>query len=438
MTMTRVKSSSFSIACLIMSAVAACGGGSSTGTGGGGGGGGPPVLTVVAGAPSPPSMEPVVEDHTIEGYATALGDNGSLVAAGTSTSLYEVTSAGPVLLDIVGDEPDLPATTGAVRALAPNGSGLLVAAETGLFYTEGGVIQRSLASSALFPLGITAMASRLADDDGDGANETHLLLRVSDGVREVEGDALITWTIEGEAGLPTALLGQKERLYLAYGSRVYEVDRASEKAYPLTFDVGYVKAMACNTLACDEGSIVYFASDKGLVERSASGAYTRYPLANEGDPAVTVEGFAFDAGRQRLYALAGGLVILLRDGEVPKGVATLGPPASGGEGRSMAADKIGDLWVGEGLGLTRLAIGTPLSFATDVAPIMHTYCAGCHATAQNGAPTINFEAYNVMVDKATVALTRMKEGTMPPATYEKKLPKEKIQIIEDWAVGKAP
>jgi hypothetical protein len=35
-------------------------------------------------------------------------------------------------------------------------------------------------------------------------------------------------------------------------------------------------------------------------------------------------------------------------------------------------------------------------------------------------------------------LNRVTEGTMPPLAYSKKLPKEKIQILEDWAVTKAP
>lgn len=413
----------------------ACGGSGATSGSGSGGGAGPPELAIVAGAPAPPAMEPAIEPHPIDGYATSLGADGALIAAGTTTSVYAIDTAGPALLPIVGDEPDLPLETGAVRSVAGFEGGLLIAAETALFYTEGDALQLSLASGALHPLGIVAMSSRLADDDEDGAAESHLAMRTDEAAFEIEGGEIVEWKVDGEGGAPTAMLGQKERLYLAFGSRVYEVDRESKKAYPLPFDVGHVREIACSSVACDEGSLVYFASDAGLVERGADGSYTLFPLAAEGAPPVAVETFAFDAGRQRLYALAGDVVLRVSAGELPIAVATLGAPAMP---RSAAVDKLGDVWAGEGLVVKKLALGTPLSFETDVKPVVHVYCAGCHATATNGAPKIDFESYDTFVDRVDNVLERVTEGTMPPATYDKKLPKEKIQILQDWSVTKAP
>jgi hypothetical protein len=159
-------------------------------------------------------------------------------------------------------------------------------------------------------------------------------------------------------------------------------------------------------------------------------------LTGAGEAAVAVEAFALDGGKQRLYALAGSQVLRVRDGELPDAVATLAP---GGEaGRHMAVDKLGDVWAGEGLKVKKLALGTPLSFATDVRPVMHEYCSECHTPGIHGAPKIDFEAFDTMVGIVDTALMRVAAGTMPPISYAKKLPKEKIQILQDWAVTKAP
>lgn len=392
------------------------------------------------GAPAFAGEEPASEEHALSGYAAAMASNGDLVAVGTSTSVFQVTAAGPMPLELVGDEPDLPPETGPVRAMAAAPDGLLIAADAGVFFTKGSVLQLSLGNAELHPLGITAMTSRVADDDGDQEAEAHVALLTKDGAYELSGGELRKWTVEGEAGAPTAALNQKDRLYLAFGSRVYEIDKATEEARPLVFaldrGLGAIRAIACNSRACDEGSLIYFASDAGLVERSPDGAYTLYPLANEGEAAVSVEAFALDGGKQRLYALAGSQVLRIKGGELPDAVATLAP--TGSAGRHMAVDKLGDVWAGEDLSVKKLALGTPLSFATDVRPVMHEYCAECHTPGINGAPKIDFEVFETMVGIADTALMRVAAGTMPPLSYPKKLPKEKIQILQDWAVTKAP
>ncbi|MDI1478011.1 hypothetical protein QHF84_15415 [Polyangium sp. y55x31] len=402
----------------------------------GGGTEGPPVLAVVHGAPATPNAEPETATFTIEGYSTAMGSQGALVTVGTTTGVYELAASGATLLPIVGDAPDLPSETGAVRAMVGYESGVLVAAEAGVFFTPGGVLQQSLGAAELTPLGIQAMRARVADDDGDGTAETHLAIRGETGAYELGGGALVTWTVEGEEGAPTAVLTQKERVYLAYGDRVYEIDKASGKAYPLVFDVGFVRAMACGSLACEDGSLVYFASDAGLVERSPSGEYSLYPLAAEGASAVGIDAFALDASKQRLYALAGSWVLRVRAGEVPEVVATLGPAEAP---RSLAVDKIGDVYAGEGKTTRKLALGTPLSFLTDVRPIMREYCADCHGSGTRGAPKIDFENYDVALGLVDRVVARVaEERSMPPPNYEKKLPADKIAIVKEWAITKAP
>ncbi len=357
-----------------------------------------------------------------------------LVAIGTTTAVYEATPQGLTPLSVVGDEPDLPLSTGAVRAIAPYAEGLLVAADNALFFTGGGVVQLSMGSDALHPLGISAMTVRVADEDEDGQDEIHLTLIAEDAAYELSGTDLTKWTVDGESGAPTAAFSRKDRLYLAFGDRVYEIDKPNETAYPLIFDIGAVSAIACDSLACDEGSLLYFATDEGLVERGSDGGYSLFPLAAEGEPPVPAEAFAFDAPRQRLYAVAGDRVLRVRAGEIPEAVATL---EKGEFPRRVAFDKLGDMWALDGPDVTSFALGTPLSFATDIQPIMHEYCSVCHAEAKNGAPLIDFEAYEDMVEYTQIAIERIADGSMPPPGYQK-MPKEKFQLLQDWAVTKAP
>jgi cytochrome c5 len=401
----------------------------------GGGGGGPPVLTIVHGATAAPAKEPTRTTTPLSGYATAMAANGSILTVGTTTSVYGVTPNAVTLLSIVGDEPALPAETGAIHAMTALDDGVLVAADNALFFTKGSALQLSMANDALHPLGITAMASRVADDDGDGVKETHLVLRTANAAYEISGIDLIKWTVTGEEGAPTAALCTKATVYLAFGSRVYEIDKETKKAYPLVFDVGHVAEIACGTVACDAGSPIYFASDRGLVERSAAGEYTLYTLAAEGAPAVPVEAFALDGAKTRLYALAGPQVLRVRVGEPPVAEATVTAPALP---RHLVVDKVGDAWLGEGQSMIQLALGTPLSFAADVKPILHAYCSDCHATATNGAPKIDFESYDATVKLSDTVVKRVTEGTMPPITYAKKLPKETVQLLVEWSATKAP
>ena len=45
--------------------------------------------------------------------------------------------------------------------------------------------------------------------------------------------------------------------------------------------------------------------------------------------------------------------------------------------------------------------------------------------------------YQLPLASAPAVLGRITQGTMPPATYSKKLPKEKIELVQEWAVDKA-
>lgn len=380
--------------------------------------------------------EPQNVSYEIEGYVTTMAGPGTLVTAGTTTGVLELGTSGPTLLPIVGVEPDLPSSTGIVQAMAGYDDGVLVVADNDILFAQHGALTRSAGKTALEMLGIQAMSARFADDNGDMMTETHLSVITADAGHELAPGSLVTWKVDGETGAPSAMLAQKDMVVLAFGSRVYEIDKAKGTATLVPFDMGTIHEIACNGLACDAGSLLYFASDKGLVERSASGVYSLYTLAEASAPGARVESFALDGSKQRLYAIAGNQLLRIRAGAVPTAVATVMPTE---EIRKLAVDKIGDVWTGTGRNLTKYALGTPLSFLTDVQPIMHEYCAECHATAQKGAPKIDFEDYSVAVGLVERIVARAAvERSMPPGTYDKKLPAELITILKDWAVTKAP
>lgn len=409
-----------------------CGGGDS---GGGGKGGGAVANPIIPGAPAAPATEPKSEAQSITGYASALASGAGVIAVGTTIGVEALGGASPLPLEIIGDEPSLPAETGQVRAMAPYGSGLLVAADNALFFTDGSALQLSLATDVLGPLDISFMRARVSLGGDSGPGSESLSLIAGGAAYELSGESLSKWTVEGEEGAPTALLAQEARVLVSFGARTYEIDKATKKALPIDARVGRVREIACSSLACEEGSLLYLASDAGLVERGADGAYRIFTLAAEGKPAVPVETFALDAQKQRLYALAGASLLRVRSGEIPDAVATVEAPA---HPRKMAVDKAGDVWIGEGESVRRLSLGTPLSFVTDVRPILHEYCAECHASGTQGAPKRDYESYDVAVDRVESILLRVQGGTMPPLSYGKKLPKDKILILQEWALTKAP
>ncbi len=388
-------------------------------------------LTLVTGAPDAPSAEPASEAHILQGYATSATSVGSVVTIGTTTGIYAATGGTIELLPLVGDDPNLPPSTGTVRALAPFMGGSLAFADQGVFFATGAAIQLSKATATLAPLGITSATTRVVDANADAAAATvRLAMTGEKGAYELDDQNLVTWTVDGESGAPTAVVAQDEGLVLAYGPRVYAIDRSTMKARFLSDELGHIRAMACETLACGPDSTLFFATDRGLAVRSAQGALTLHTLAAEGTAPVPVDGFALDATRQRLYAITEVAVLRIGASVSPVSVATSN---TGGASRHAAVDESGNVWIGQGASATRLALGTPLGFATDVKPVLHTYCAPCHAIGASGAPKQDLEDYDVFVGLLDVALTRITSHTMPPSTYDKKLSKETIQLIVDWS-----
>ena len=412
------------------------------GAGGDGAGGEARSLTIVHGAPVAAGSVPEHMSFAFNGYASAAGMRGNLTVVGTGIGVYEAAIDAVTALPLVGSEPDLASETGHVYALAAYDDGIVVAAENGLFFAKNGVLTRSGGHDVLHPLGLRGMTARIADEDADeddkGSEETHLTLRTVNGLYELEPGELRAWTIADESGMPSAAFAQRDVLFAAWGSRLYEVDKAAGLAELIALELGDIHEIACATQACAPGTSLYFATDRGLVERSPAGEYTRYTLAAEGQPGVRVATFALDGKKSRLYAVteAEGAPALVRimAGALPEEVTPLDPSTMA---NASAADGEGNMWVFTGGTAKRFATGKPLGFASDIAPIFGEYCSTCHGEGIKGAPTIDYSDYDVMLSKANIALKRITDGSMPPPNNPP-MPKEQAQLFVDWLATKAP
>jgi hypothetical protein len=394
----------------------------------------PARFSIVEGLPEPGPSADVLVEAGFDGYATSAAATDALVGIGTTLGVLAVSADGASALPLVGNEPDLPAEVGLVHAMAPFDGGLLVASDTGLYVAKDGIVTRSAGHDALDPLGILGLATRSADDDGDGDVETTIVLRTEQGLHLSSGGALERWSVEGEEGAPSAALLAQSKLYVAYGDRSYVLERSGSGGVRIEHPLGSVRAIACSTALCGEGAVVHFATDRGLVERTDDDRYTLYTLAPEGAPSGGIEAFAFDASRQRVFAATPQHVVRVRTAALPLVAFERSTPTLE---TALTTDKQGDLWLATGGSATKLATGTPLSFAVDVQPIMSAYCATCHREGKKGAPRLALETYDGMTALVDVVLERIQDGSMPPSTYPS-LPAEQLQILIDWSANQAP
>lgn len=375
-------------------------------------------VTVVPGAPSPLGEAPAETSVGTVGYVTSVGASGGLVGVGTSVRAFSLSGGELVPMDVYGDAPSVPAGTGAVRAVARRTDGLFVAADSGLFYTEG---QKLLLSPA--DMGLADLDIRGLRVTGSGPFES-LAIVAADGIYEVAGGKAVKLSIDGEPGAPGAVAIDGKRLFAAYGPRLYEVDEDRSKAVLSAVDAGEIHALALGA-----GDALFAATDEGVVVRDAEGAYSRYTLSDGDTPAAAWD-VALDP-QQGMYAVTSAGVVLFAEGADPAVVAevTAGDPPTL---RVAAVDGTGTLWVGEGDRLRGLALGQPVGFAEDVAPVLADYCASCHESGAEGAPVIDFSSYEATVAKAQVMIEKMSAGLMPPADAPKKIPPDKYELVLRW------
>lgn len=383
-------------------------------------------LVEVSGAPEQ-AAEPESIEHELPAYASSIGATDHLLIVGTSSGALAFGGDVPVFL---GPE------NVTVDAFASAEDGLLVFMKEEVAFTTGASVESVSGLDALAAIGVKRTATRwIAAANAEDPPVPHHTLIAADAAYEFVNGALTRWPVEGEEGAPTAAFAGEKTLLIAYESRLYEIDRETKMGRLVALDLGDVEAIACDASSCGEESLFYLATSRGLVERVSSSTYVLYPLANDGEAPAPVRGFALDAIRQRLYAWTDDALLLVRSSGVPQSVGALETDAT--LPRVGAVDSVGDLWVGNGTSLSKFETGTPLSFATDIQPIMGTYCATCHQAGIEGAPTIDFESYDVAKARVDRIVARMSEATMPPASSPA-VPADKLKLVLTWATDVAP
>ncbi len=387
------------------------------------------LLTVAEGEPMP-AVETEFIGATLPANATAVGALGNQVIVGTTVGahagLFVPGSQGAAgSIDTLALGP----AEARVNALASFQAGLLVFMPGSVGFTSGAPVEALADAEPLAGLGVTEVTSRKLASEG----ASHMLIADS-AAFEFDGEELLDWSIPGETGAPTAAVAREDLLLIAYGERLYEIDRESKTGVAVELEVGRVNAIACESSSCDESSTLFLATERGLCVRHSAEAYTLYTLTNSADEGTSVRGFALDTVSQRLYAWSDSALLQVTSDAIPRKIASLEPASLP---RVGAVDAAGDLWLASGTTLSRYETGVPLSFATDVLPIMSAYCASCHKAGIKGAPPIDFEDYGVAKSKSDRIVARMADGTMPPAGSAA-VPADKFKVVQLWAAEPSP
>ncbi|MCA9625020.1 MAG: hypothetical protein KC731_38610, partial [Myxococcales bacterium] len=363
-------------------------------------------LVVVTGAPILPSEPPVTPiEVVLPESLTAIGASGTSLLLGTTTTTFELLGETLSELEVWSDDPSAPTRTGRVDLIARDGATLVVLAEEGLFFDFNEKLVPSPASEAIVALTPQAMHA-----SGDA-----LYLCTGDGLAKLQDEKLSWLSIADEAGAPTAVYESSQGLlYVAYGETLYEID--GDEAFAVPYDTGVVHAIAPGL-----ADAVVFATDHGLFRRDAKGAWTQHTLTDDQAAAASLD-LAFYP-KDGTYARTAEGVLLLREGEL-SGVVT-------SDAERLISDDFGRLWLGAGRALEGLPIGTPVGFAEDVAPLLASHCATCHATGEENAPIVSFESYDDVALLGSVLLDRVASGQMPPAGSPA-LSGDAVDLINRW------
>jgi hypothetical protein len=377
-------------------------------------------LVVVDGAPAIPPYDPGGVSIDVPDEITALGAKGSRLLIGTKSTVYGLGDVVGTLeeVSVWSDDPSITAKTGAVHAVGRRSANVLIAADNGIFHTSGDKLLVSPASAELTALGITALAAE------NSASGERIWFATTSGLYELEGNTLSKWTVEDEAGSPTAIATSGQLVFVAYGDRLFELNVETEEAGLVPHSFGTI-----HSIAHGAENTVYVAAEKGFFERGADGGYTQYTLSDGGTPAAAYAAI-FDP-KKGMFGLTSAGIVLAEPGKTPAGVMPLPNTLAGTTIPVAAADDIGNIWFGAGNKLEGLKLGSTLTFDTDVVPVFRTYCGSCHLEGANYSPVIKLDDYETVVAMSAKINSRISAGQMPPASATP-MPAEAFEILLRW------
>ena len=378
----------------------------------------PPVvagLEIVHGAPAEGEMAAPDAQHATANPVAGIAAFGSLVVVAADEEVFMASDATLTPLELWTDEA--PFEVGSVQWVAPGRSSVLVSADNGVFHTHGPRLLRSPVSASL-------------DEEqlvGAVADRGALWLLGARGIGRLDEMGTTWHSVPAESEPPSAAHPFEGGLVAAYEDRVYELDLERGSLTRVPHMSGRVFAMSRG----DDGA-VHIATERGIFERSAEGAYRQYTLAAEDEDPVSVTGLAHYP-KDGTFALTADGVALLRDG------ATWVVDDTSVDGAThLAADGIGGLWLGSDSGVTRWPVGTAIGFAADVRPILEAKCDSCHAAGTNGAPSRDLLDYASVTALADSILARLIARQMPPAGAES-LTGTELDTVVTWNLnGRQP
>ncbi|MFT7623551.1 MAG: hypothetical protein ACI9WU_002734, partial [Myxococcota bacterium] len=342
---------------------------------------------VLRSLPPPPTADIITVQLPADSIGLARAKNHVLVA--TATEVFRVSGAGLTALRLHA-EHDEPATHGTIVALAARDDGAFVVSEGGLLHSWE---DRLLWS----PLGALFSGQTIFDVAATGAGDSEVVwIAADDGVHEISTDTWRRWDIATEAPISAITPGYG----LADGVVV-------------DFELGGVLRPSLGTVRSlrRSGDVVWFAADQGLT-RSGE-AWTQWTLG--GTPANAV-----NAG----LALAGDLVV-----DVQAGAQI----AQGLNGRDLTQDRFGNVWVLGQAEVHGVMVGNGPTFADDVAPVLQSRCAYCHAAGVI-APKHDLTDYQTVVALWDSVLSRVTTGQMPPDDVPG-LEDDELQALLAWVEG---
>jgi hypothetical protein len=244
--------------------------------------------------------------------------------------------------------------------------------------------------------------------------------------------AIAALQIEGETAAPTVLLDVSnetgETLLAAFDDRLYEIDLATDTAYPVPIESGTIFAMAPGLAGTS-----YIASERGLFERWPSRCYKHYTLSDGAASAAFALSYSPKDGT--FVLLESGIALARPDSELAGQASRdqLGF-SSIGAGAALANNGAGTVWSMSETAVRGAEIGAATSFTADVKPVLVAYCSPCHADGANNAPVVDFPDYEVSSALAGDVVARIASGNMPPAG-EPAPSTDEFQLIQAWLIG---
>ncbi len=389
----------------------------------------------VAGAPSYPADAPTMQSLDGEQSFNGLTAIGPVVDLGSETGLWRVdTTIGTTLsaqpLEVLKSDAADPDTTGKVSWLGIHEGRTLALAEQGLFesYSQSFIVVSTLTGIIEATEGELSGLHVASDGDfwfGEGSSITHA---------EKQGSvyAMTSFQVEGETSAATVLLDASseagEILLAAFDDHLYEIDLATNTAYPVPIETGTIFAMAPGL-----HDTSYIATERGLFERWPSHCYKHYTLSDGASSAAFALSYSPKDGT--FVLLDTGIVLARPDSEL-QGMASLDQLgfAKIAVGAALANNGAGTVWSTSETSVRGADIGEATSFAADVEPILVTYCSPCHAEGANSAPAVDFADYQVSSMLAGDIIQRIASGNMPPAG-EPAPSKDEFQLIQAWSIG---